>query len=407
MNAGLAWLAESTVSVSLVIALLLVARRRVARHFGAATAYRLWLLVPAHLAVPALFPDHLDLFVLELAPLTLHSGNAAETNAALLPSPWVLLAWVWAAGAIVSIYRLARAVAFARRLVRQSTPAGPGLEALLASACLDPRRVRRSRHVASPTVAGFLGPVLLLPREFPDRFGPRGARLVLAHEACHMQRRDNLATAAAWFCTAVFWLNPLVHSAFRAFRADQELSCDARVLRHADNGERKEYGRALVESAAANGPAAVTSSWQDLNHLKERTMMLGSHRHSPARSLAGLALVAGLALAAAGFSINAVALEKTSHKADALDAGPVLVEHARPRYPAGAAKEKIEGRVVMQFTVDTEGHVRDVSVIKSEPGKLFDDAAIAALEQWRFEPARKNGQPVPVQVQQAIEFELD
>ena len=69
-------------------------------------------------------------------------------------------------------------------------------------------------------------------------------------------------------------------------------------------------------------------------------------------------------------------------------------------YPEGA-----EGwaEVELEFTVDAAGKVRDVSVIEGEPP--FDRVAAAAAAKWRFEPAERNGVPVPVRLRYRVEFE--
>ncbi|MGD8688885.1 MAG: M56 family metallopeptidase, partial [Gammaproteobacteria bacterium] len=51
MSAALEWLANTALSLGLVLIVILLLRRTVGRWLGAETAYRLWLLVPLHLAV--------------------------------------------------------------------------------------------------------------------------------------------------------------------------------------------------------------------------------------------------------------------------------------------------------------------------------------------------------------------
>ncbi len=82
------------------------------------------------------------------------------------------------------------------------------------------------------------------------------------------------------------------------------------------------------------------------------------------------------------------------HGADAGKAKPLapLIE-VQPIYPAAALGSGRRGYVELQFTVNEEGRVRSASVVKSEPGKLFDAAALAAVGKWRF-PAQSGREPV-------------
>lgn len=87
--------------------------------------------------------------------------------------------------------------------------------------------------------------------------------------------------------------------------------------------------------------------------------------------------------------------------------GPVLVKRVQPQYPRVAARRRLEGWVLLGFKVDQQGNVVDVSVLDSRRGRVFERAAISALQQWKYRPALKNGKPVESeQLQQPINFEF-
>jgi TonB family protein len=62
-----------------------------------------------------------------------------------------------------------------------------------------------------------------------------------------------------------------------------------------------------------------------------------------------------------------------------------------PVYPSTALKKGIEGWVEVSFNVTQNGTVENVEVRNSSPAEVFDDAAIRAVRQWRFEPVARNG----------------
>lgn len=77
----------------------------------------------------------------------------------------------------------------------------------------------------------------------------------------------------------------------------------------------------------------------------------------------------------------------------------------RINYPEEARRQGIEGRVILDFVVDTEGRTRDVTVHKSlHP--LCDSAAVRALRDTRFVPGRRAGEPVPVRMRLPVRFRL-
>ena len=66
-----------------------------------------------------------------------------------------------------------------------------------------------------------------------------------------------------------------------------------------------------------------------------------------------------------------------------------------PIYPDEAAKQHVQDVVVLQVLVDETGRPRNIRLLRgSRKAPLLDGAAAAAVRQWTFSPARKNGQPV-------------
>lgn len=82
---------------------------------------------------------------------------------------------------------------------------------------------------------------------------------------------------------------------------------------------------------------------------------------------------------------------------------PVLRKRVDPQYSREAAKAGIEGVVVLRAIIDKEGKVRDVTVLVSLPLGL-DRAAVTAVKQWIFEPARLEGEPVEVPYTISVKF---
>ncbi|NTS76092.1 TonB family protein [Catenovulum sp. SM1970] len=73
---------------------------------------------------------------------------------------------------------------------------------------------------------------------------------------------------------------------------------------------------------------------------------------------------------------------------------PNPIDRIGPIYPVGAEEDGIEGWVKLSYSVNRNGLVEDILVISSEPEEIFDQAAIDALKQWRYEPIIENGTTV-------------
>ncbi len=81
------------------------------------------------------------------------------------------------------------------------------------------------------------------------------------------------------------------------------------------------------------------------------------------------------------------------------------VASIQPVYPPLARQAGIEGRVIVQFVVDTDGSTTDAQVVRS-PDDMLSQAALEAVRTLRFEPARNRGQAVKVRFALPITFRL-
>ncbi len=78
-----------------------------------------------------------------------------------------------------------------------------------------------------------------------------------------------------------------------------------------------------------------------------------------------------------------------------------------PRYPKAARKLGYEGIVTLLVFVDAAGQAQDVAVQASSGYAMLDEAAVKAIRQWRFEPARRFGMAVEGSVLVPIVFDLE
>jgi protein TonB len=84
-------------------------------------------------------------------------------------------------------------------------------------------------------------------------------------------------------------------------------------------------------------------------------------------------------------------------------APPRVLTQVKPTYTDDALERRIQGTVVLELVVRTDGRPTDIRVIRSLEAGLDLQAIIAARE-WRFEPGRLGGRPVDVQVVLMIDF---
>ena len=88
---------------------------------------------------------------------------------------------------------------------------------------------------------------------------------------------------------------------------------------------------------------------------------------------------------------------------------PVLIEDTKvqPEYPELARVARLEGNVILQAIIHADGAVGDLEVLRcNRPNMGFEDAAVDAVRNWRYQPATQNGRPVEVYFTVFVEFKL-
>ncbi len=88
------------------------------------------------------------------------------------------------------------------------------------------------------------------------------------------------------------------------------------------------------------------------------------------------------------------AVDLTYYSARELDVQPGALHEIVPDYPDEADARKLTGKVVLQLKVEADGRVSDVEVVSAHPPGVFEESAVAAFRDERFEPARKSGRLV-------------
>ncbi len=84
---------------------------------------------------------------------------------------------------------------------------------------------------------------------------------------------------------------------------------------------------------------------------------------------------------------------------------PVKIYYPQPQYTEEARRARIQGVVILEATINRQGEVVDVRVLKGLPLGLTE-SAVETAKQWRFKPATRNGQPIAVFFNLLVSFSL-
>jgi len=319
------WLLANMAWASLFMLLVLAIRRPFARMFGAGPAYALWLLPALRLAMPplpSLAPDIPSPVPAETLVVWV-GDSAAPLPADGGPALWVAVALaIWAVGVAFFLIWQWRSY---RRFLAELGGNARSLGAHCGVALVE------SPAVQGPVALGLFDRRIVVPADFASRYSPAEQRLALDHESVHHRRGDIWWNLLGLFILGLNWFNPVAWLAFRAFRADQELACDAAVAAAAPDGARHDYACALIKSASRPGLIAACP----LNHadqLKRRLKMMKTHRASRARLAGGAAAI--LTLAGLGLAVGTPGLAQS--------------DPAPPQDEAAPRQERREERVIVR-----------------------------------------------------------
>ena len=229
---------------------------------------------------------------------------------------------VWLCGFSVVAFAWARQWRRVRAVLRAASP----LELNL------PIKAMSSPARLEPGVFGVFRPVLLLPEGITGRLTPAQWQAILAHELCHVRRRDNLTAAIHMAVEAIFWFHPLVWWIGRRLVDERERACDEEVVLIAGNPQDYAEGILTVCKLNVESPLRCVSGVTG-SDLKKRIRAIMTERVP-----ADLSLAKKIALAVAGMAALALPIVVGIAKAPPLRAQSLPV----PGPPAAAAPAPVK-----------------------------------------------------------------
>ena len=132
----------------------------------------------------------------------------------------LIVAGLWGAGFLIIAFVRLRLWLRVRAAVRGSVPLN--IPSSVA--------IRSAAGLLEPGVVGFWRPTLLLPEGITERLTASELEAVIAHELCHIRRRDNLFSSIHMVLEAIFWFHPLVWWIGARLLEERERACDESVL---------------------------------------------------------------------------------------------------------------------------------------------------------------------------------
>ncbi len=237
-----------------------------------------------------------------IPPVALTIAQATQPFSGTLPlAPSAPSARDWAAVAILAVWACGFAGVVLIRL-REWRRIRAAVRSSTRIDVLGTMQVRSSPGLLEPGVVGLFRPILLLPAGIAERLQPSQLNAVLAHEMCHVRRRDNLTSTIHMIVEALFWFYPLVWWIGARLMEERERACDEAVL--SLGNEPHDYAQGILKVCRSylESPLSCVSGVTGSN-LKKRIQAILTARVARDLNVAKkLALLAG-GVAALGLPI--------------------------------------------------------------------------------------------------------
>lgn len=276
---------------------------------------------------------------------------------------------------------------------------------------------------------------------------------ILTHEKAHIDLRHSLDVVFTSVVTLFQWWNPAAWLLCRELRQVHEYEADEAVLQ--EGIDARQYQLLLIRKSVGNQLFSMANNF-NYQSLKKRIRMMTINKSSRWKQLRALAAVPVIALALLAFAnptidaatvvaeqpasvaptnidqpaqpeMTPVAVEKTVNEqapepsaqdtkvyetVEQLPEFPGGMEamikflSENVKYPAQAVKDKIEGRVLVQFIVEKTGQIGEVKVARSVSEELDAEAVRVVKSMPNFTPGRQDGKAVAVWYTLPIMFKL-
>jgi TonB family protein len=413
---------------------------RALRPLGAAVEHRVWVIA---LLLQSLLPA-LSIFPWEWLRMFSWGGNLSRpgeahvtvtvgqgTGVGVLQLPGALLeaiAMVYIAViaffAIRFLWRAINLSALRREAVPVPLMAQPALfwERCLKRFDVQDVSIAASSRVFGPVTLGIQRKLLLLPVNVIDELPETDLHTVIAHEFAHMRRQDFTKNLLYELLSLPVSYHPLLWLTRARIMESREMVCDQMAA--ALTGPN-EYAQSLLRLASllitgTLGRTPHTIGIFDANVFERRLMNVTEKQQEirGVRRVVRLAACAVLALATCGSALalgmhaNAASSggDSNANKApkqlsvSSEEMSHNLLNKVIPVYPPAAKKAGIQGKVVLDAVIGTDGNIESLRVI-SGPQEL-QQSALDAVRQWTYKPYLLNGEPVEVETTLNIIYNL-
>lgn len=390
--------------------------------------YGLWCLALLKLFLPPLIslPQTVQQPALQTLAAVSASLSPVKTAAEPLSLSWqAVLMTIWLLSVVcLTVLFVSNNIRLYWRLSRAQRVTQTALEAQGVE-------IFQSPAIRTPVLLGILKPRLYLPEAW-TQLTARQLRALIEHEKAHIENRDLLVLLLQYCGVVLFCVNPLVWLMHHRLNTLRELRCDEAAMAQSGTNPLR-YSKFLIEIAArsrgrfeqaflvgenfANKKKTMQTRIYHLLNYEESKMKKKTLFQCLAFALAAALIVPFSWNCSKDTSENptadsqktALQMQKQNYDVPPQVVGGFAEISKHLSYPEIGRKAGIEGRVILMVSIDEEGKLTDVRVLKKiNDGKAgFEESAANAVRAVRWKPAERAGKPVASEVAIPVIFRLN
>lgn len=267
--------------ISIIIGILLLAKRLLKNSLTSRMQYNLWYLLLSLLAVPFIPVQpirFLQIFAwfgsfknASSSPIGDMINETAPTNQSVTanwmndfsisvsrrtPSTIGLILFIlWCIGIFTMILLITKSMLRFHNMKNSALPLQNPAVRTLYYECLDEMHIKKpipiysTAFLKSPIIAGLLKPCIYMPIHLISDYNANDIKYMLMHELGHYKHKDALANYFMNIIGVLYWFHPLVWYSLKEMKNDREVACDTSVLKLLDEGDYEDYGNTLINFA--------------------------------------------------------------------------------------------------------------------------------------------------------------
>lgn len=329
---------------------------------------------------------------IQLDGIVITTGRAPSNESSIMQNVFFIFIYVYVVVSLaLSLHFIWNLLAFFRKLRSKETHFVNGVKTILVDEAVLPH--------------SFWNAIFINKNEF--EMGKIPSELIV-HEKAHLEQKHTLDILFVEVLKIVFWINPIIPFFKKAIKLNHEFLADEAVNKQF--GEVSSYQNMLLNFASNKQTVALAST---INYLitKKRLLMM-TKKESVVKivfKVFVVGLISSVMLFAFSSEMSAQNLANTNEKVFTSKSAEIkqpefpggVIEFYKFvgnnfRIPAEASKNKIETKIAMQFMIEKDGSLSEITIVKDAGYGIGDEAVRILKLSPKWIPGSENGKPVRV-----------